>query len=83
MTYQALYTKSAFKDIRQLDVVTKKGLKKKIEEYLKSSLLYAKKLIYTSLGEYRWRIGNYRVVFDLKKNNVVILKIGHRKEIYK
>lgn len=83
MTYQALYTKSAFNDIQQLDVVTKKRLKKKIEKYLENPLLHAKRLINTSLGEYRWRIGNYRVIFDLKKNVVVVLKIGHRKEIYK
>ena len=32
---------------------------------------------------YRFRIGDYRVVFDIDDNNVVILRIGHRKSIGK
>jgi mRNA interferase RelE/StbE len=35
------------------------------------------------IGAYRFRIGDYRVVFDIDDNNVVILRIGHRKSIYK
>ena len=30
-----------------------------------------------------FRIGDHRVVFDLDDNNIVILRIGHRKNIYK
>jgi mRNA interferase RelE/StbE len=28
-------------------------------------------------------VGDYRVVFDLDGENLVILRIGHRKDIYK
>ncbi|PIR80217.1 MAG: hypothetical protein COU25_01320 [Candidatus Levybacteria bacterium CG10_big_fil_rev_8_21_14_0_10_35_13] len=28
-------------------------------------------------------MGNYRIIFDVDKNNIVILRIGHRKEIYR
>ncbi len=83
MAYKLLYTKTAFQDIRKLDTVAKKRIKKKLEEYSKKPLLYSKKLINSSIGLYRWRIGNYRVVFDIEKNNIIILRVGHRKEIYK
>lgn len=36
-----------------------------------------------NLGEYRFRVGDYRVVFDVDNGEIVILKIGHRKNIYK
>ncbi|MEX2720679.1 MAG: type II toxin-antitoxin system RelE/ParE family toxin [Candidatus Wukongarchaeota archaeon] len=32
---------------------------------------------------YRFRIGKYRVIFDINGENMVILRIGHRKSIYK
>lgn len=83
MAYRLFYTKSAWRDIRKLDPVAKKKVKRKIEAYSKKPLFYAKKLINPSIGTYRWRIGNYRVVFDIDGKNIVILRIGHRREIYK
>lgn len=31
------------------------------------------------------RVGNYPIIYSIKKNNVIVfvIKIGHRKEIYK
>lgn len=83
MVFKLLYTKSAFKDIQKLDSVAKKKIKKKIEAYSKNPLSFAKKLVSPLIGNYRWRIGNYRVVFDIDKNKIIILRIGHRREIYK
>ena len=81
--YKLLYTKSALKDIKKLDGIAKKRIKKKIEVFSEKPFLYAKKLISSSLGSFRWRIGNHRVIFDIKGKNIIILKIGHRREIYK
>ncbi len=83
MPYHLLYTKSAFGDIKNLDIVTKKRLKKKLEAYSKNPFLYAKRLINPNIGTYRFRIGNYRIIFDIDKEKIVILRIGHRREIYK
>lgn len=83
MSYKLLYTKSAVKDIQKLDPVVRKRLKIKLETYANNPLFYAKKLTDSSLGTYRWRIGNYRVIFDVDQNNIVILRVRHRREIYK
>lgn len=83
MIYKLLYTKTAFDDIKKLDSVVKKRIKKKLEEYSKNPHSFAKKLINSSIGTYRWRIGNFRVVFDIDQDKIVILKIAHRREIYK
>ena len=83
MTYTLLYTHSAVQDIKKLDPIAKKRIKKKLEEYSASPLSYAKKLIHPRIGSYRWRVGNYRIVFDVDGKNIVILRIGHRREIYK
>ena len=83
MAYQILYVRSVYKDIQKLDNVSKKRLKKKIETYLQNPLIYATKLVSPALGTYRWRIGNYRLIFDLDKKRIIVLKIKHRREIYR
>ncbi len=81
--YIILYTKTAVKDIEKLDNVSKKRLKKKLEEYIKDPLTHAKRLTDAKIGSFRWRIGNYRVIFDIDGQNIVVLRVGHRREIYR
>jgi len=83
MAYTLLYAKTAAKNIQKLDSVAKKRIKKRLEEFTKDPLVHAKKLTDPRIGTYRWRIGNYRVVFDINDQNIVILRVGHRKDIYK
>lgn len=83
MSYKLIYTKSAVADINNLDSVAKNRIRKKLESFQKDPLYYSKKLTSSSLGSYRFRVGNYRIIFDLDKEKIVILRIGHRREIYK
>ncbi|MFH2019461.1 MAG: type II toxin-antitoxin system RelE/ParE family toxin [bacterium] len=83
MKYSLLYTKSAVKDIQKLDIIAKKRLKKKLELLATNPPYYSKKLIHSDLGTYRYRVGDYRVIFDVEKNKIIILRVGHRREIYK
>jgi len=34
-------------------------------------------------GFFRLRVGDYRVIFEIEKESIIILKVGHRKNIYK
>ncbi|MBI2611325.1 type II toxin-antitoxin system RelE/ParE family toxin [Candidatus Gottesmanbacteria bacterium] len=83
MKFQILYTKTASKDIQKLDRIVKSQIKKKIEIYIKNPLHYAKRLTDPRLGTYRWRIGNYRIVFDIDRENIIVLRIRHRRDVYK
>ncbi len=83
MKYRLVYTKRVLKDIGKLDPVVKKQISSKILLLAKNPLKNAKKLIDFRLGQYRWRIGNYRIIFDIEGSDIVVLRIRHRKEIYK
>lgn len=83
MTYNLIFTKNAFDDIKKLDRVAQKRLASKLKVFQSKPLFFAKKLTSSLLGDYRWRVGNYRIIFDIKGKNIVILKIGHRKEVYR
>ncbi len=82
MKYEFIYTNMAFKDIRKLDNATKQRIKKTLERYQNNPLHYARRLTNTECGEYRFRVGDYRVIFDLDEYKIIVLRIGHRKNIY-
>lgn len=79
------YTPHAVRDIKKLDLVVQKRLKTFLEKLSQNPLPQSKKLTSSDLGQYRARLGNYRIIFDLdhKEERLVILKVGHRKEIYR
>jgi len=83
MSYQFVYTKRAERDIDKLDAATQKRIKKKLEEFKLDPFRYAEKLSSSDLGSYRFRMGDYRIIFDVDGANLVVLRAGHRREIYR
>jgi mRNA interferase RelE/StbE len=83
VAYNLVYTKTVSKEIQKLDTVAKRRLKIKLELLATNPLHYSKKLIHSDLGTYRYRVGDYRVIFDLQDSQIIILRVGHRREIYK
>jgi len=58
-------------------------IKRAIEErLLKEPLKYGEPLKRSLQGYRKLRVGDYRVIYKIEKENIIILKIGHRKEIY-
>jgi len=84
MSYRLAYTKRALKDIQSLSIDTKQRLKLALDKYCENPLFYAKKLVNSDIGNYRFRVGEYRIIFDIIENNqLLILRVGHRKDIYR
>jgi mRNA interferase RelE/StbE len=83
MSYNLVYTRRAGKDIRKLDPVIKRQIGKAILKLHENPLEHSEKLTNPEIGTYRFRAGDYRVVFDIEGKDIVILRVGHRKEIYK
>jgi mRNA interferase RelE/StbE len=81
--YRLLYTARAAKDIAALDLVVRKRLGKKLVLFSESPLKYAVPLAGIELGGYRFRVGDHRVIFDLKGRDIIVLLVGHRREIYR
>lgn len=79
------FESKAVKEFFRLDRTVQMQIKNKLEFYMscKNPVDFAEHLTDFEYGEYRFRIGDYRVTFDVKNNTAMILKIGHRKDIYK
>ena len=86
--HKVFYTHKAGEDLRNLDQKSAKRIIKKISFFSnqKNFLSFAKKLQNTAIGTYRFRIGDYRAIFDIDAKGsiqiLVILRIKHRKDVY-
>ncbi|MFZ5997614.1 MAG: type II toxin-antitoxin system RelE family toxin [Nitrospirota bacterium] len=70
-------------DIPQLNETLKKRIKKAIEQRLTlSPHQYGEPLRKTLKGYWKLRVGDYRVVFRVGKNEVWIFAIVNRKDVY-
>jgi mRNA-degrading endonuclease RelE of RelBE toxin-antitoxin system len=88
MKIKIVYTKKSVKDLQKLGRAVAQKIIKKIKYYTKQKDLFsfAKKLNPPFDDLYRFRIGEYRAVFEIDKTNklilLLILKVDHRKNIY-
>ncbi len=83
MKYRLVYTQRAIKDIKKLEAEMRSRIGKTLLRYQDEPLKHAGKLTDSRLGTYRFRIGDYRVIFDIQDNDIIVLRVGHRNEIYK
>ncbi len=71
------------KDLPKLDNKAKTRIKKAIESrLLMAPEEYGAPLRKTLKGYWKLRVGDYRVVFKVKGNEIIILAILHRKDVY-
>ena len=70
-------------DISRFSKSLKVHIQKAIEDKLQiSPEIFGKPLRHSLHGFRRLRVGEYRIVFLLKDDEVLILLIAHRKEVY-
>ena len=88
MKYKVLFTERAKKQLKKIDKHTASliiGWLEKNIEGCPNPRLHGKGLVGNKSGQWRYRIGNYRVICEIQDEKVIVLvlEIGHRKEIYK
>lgn len=82
---KVILANSAFQDLKKLEREARERISEKIDFYFSrdNPLVFAEGLRNSRIGNWRFRIGDCRVIFDVDGNKAYILKIGHRKEIYR
>lgn len=87
MKYKLIFSSRAIKQLKKLD----KSIATLIIGWLEKNIdgcenprLHGKGLVSNKSGQWQYRIGNYRVICEIQDLNVtvLVLEIGHRKEIY-
>jgi len=85
MAYQLLYKKPAIKAIQKLPPHIKKRLGGKLEWFAEQGdpLSFAEPLTKPADAQYRFRVGDYRILFDVEGGKIVVLYVQHRREVYR
>ena len=87
ISYHVELTKGAKKDLRKLDpsirAMIVKWLRKNLEN-CSNPRAHGKALSGNLSGLWRYRVGNYRLIAEIRDDRLVILmlEVGHRSEVY-
>jgi mRNA interferase RelE/StbE len=85
VAFKILYSKSSIKQISKLDKVVKTRLEEEIKTKLSIDPIKCSKVLkdFPIPDTRRFRVGDYRIIFTIEKDVVVIYRVGHRRDIYK
>ena len=87
MTYQLLTTDQFNKAFKKLDKQTQRIIKTWIDKNLmncENPRIHGKALIANKAGQWRYRVGDYRILAEIQDYQLVLvlIDIGHRSKIY-
>lgn len=79
------FTKGSIKRFKKLSKEIQIRIIGKLDYFCSQDdpLGFAEPLIKSDIGQYRFRIGDYRVAFDVEDKILVIHDVDHRKNIYR
>jgi mRNA interferase RelE/StbE len=83
VAYRLVFTRRAARDLEALDPEARGRIGDALQRYRDEPLSYARRMAHPTLGGYRFRIGDYRVIFDIEGEEIVVLRVGHRSHIYR
>ena len=83
MVYNLSYKKSIFRDLKRIGKSEAKRIMDRLEKELsvKADTFPILKGKFAGLRKYR--VGNYRVIYIIQGKEILILRIGHRSDVYK
>ena len=81
--YSLIYSQDAVKQLKKLDKDLQERILSSLERCRFRPYSHVKKIIGSRY--YRLRVGDYRIIMDIQgdKLRIFVIKIGHRKKIYK
>jgi mRNA interferase RelE/StbE len=83
LAYKILYKKSVERDLKKLG----KQEAQRIIDQLEAELTKKPDSYPVLKGEFaglrKFRVGDYRIIYSLMDENIVVLRVGHRREVYK
>jgi mRNA interferase RelE/StbE len=83
LAYKIVYKQSVFRDLKKIS----KGEAGRILDRIERELLKDPECYPMLKGQFaglrKFRVGDYRIIYVLMDEDVIVLRIGHRKEVYK
>jgi mRNA interferase RelE/StbE len=83
--FRLVYKRQAFEDIQGLTPQVQRRLKKKLDFFIaqEDPLQFAQPLTKPADAQYRFRVGDFRVLFDVDGSDIIVLHVQHRRDVYR
>jgi len=81
MMFKIIWDEKAYEGLNKLENSISRRITKKVYELSENPFSKDIKRL-KGRNDFRLRVGDYRVIFSIEENNIQILKVGHRKNIY-
>lgn len=81
--FKIKWDEKSFSDLNKISSIIARRIVKKVKSL--SNGPFSKDVIKlrSKVDLYRLRIGDYRVIFKIYNKDIIIVRVGHRKNIYK
>jgi mRNA interferase RelE/StbE len=83
LAYNIVYKKSIQRDVKRISKTEARRILNQVEEELSKNVDAYPVLKGQFAGLRKYRIGDYRVIYAILREDALILRIGHRKHVYK
>ena len=83
MAYNVGYKKSVQRDLKKLSRSEVRRILDQIEEELSKNAESYPVLKGRFAGLRKYRVGDFRLIYAVLGNDVLVLRVGHRKDVYK
>ncbi|MBW7908120.1 MAG: type II toxin-antitoxin system RelE/ParE family toxin [Kiritimatiellae bacterium] len=83
MAYNISYKSSVKRDLKKLNKADAKRVLDQLERDLSKNPLEYPALKGEFAGLRKYRVGDYRVIFAILNDEVIVLRIGDRKDVYR
>ena len=78
-----VYLRSASRELLAIDAAQRARIVAKLKQYAADPTALANPVkALKGVAAWRLRIGDYRVLFRMEPEQIVVLKVGHRRDVY-
>ncbi len=81
MVYQIEFKPRAIRDLKAIDQTQARRITEKVR-LMKDDLVGDVKRLTNSTPEFRLRVGDYRILFEIEGDKVLVYRVRHRKDAY-
>ena len=83
MAFRITFKKSVSRDLKKIDITDADRILTKISEKLSEKAESMPELKGRFAGLRKYRVGEYRIIFTILNDSILITRIRHRKQAYK
>jgi mRNA interferase RelE/StbE len=80
--FALIIARSFLKDLQKINRPDQIRIRKALLE-IEAEPYQGRKVISADIGQYRWRVGKYRIRYDISGNEIHVLRVIKREDVYR